>query len=138
MTFEHWIRDGRNDRQRTHCKRGHPYDEKNTYWYKDPKGYLIRVCRACNKLHNTMRQRLYGVSRERYEQMVAEQNGVCAICGGPPGERSLNVDHDHATGQVRSLLCTRCNIGIGGFRDDPTLILKALAYLERWKTPPKS
>lgn len=138
MSSIHWIRDGRNDRQRTHCHKGHPYDEANTYWYTDAKGYLIRVCRACNKASSNFRARVYGMSKEQYQELVALQDGRCAICGGPPGERALAVDHDHATGQIRSLLCTRCNIGIGGFRDDPTLLREALAYLERWKTEPKS
>jgi recombination endonuclease VII len=71
------------------------------------------------------------VPLEVYRAKLAAQNGVCAICGGPPKIRSLNVDHDHVTGKVRDLLCATCNAGIGGLRDDPVLMRKAAAYIER-------
>ena len=50
-----------------------------------------------------------GVGDDEYEWMLAEQGGVCAICGSPPKSRRLHVDHDHRTGAVRGLLCFRCN-----------------------------
>lgn len=62
---------------------------------------------------------------------LAAQNGLCAICGGPPGKRSLNVDHDHVSGNVRDLLCATCNVGIGVMRDNPDLLRKAADYIER-------
>jgi hypothetical protein len=133
--IEHWLSDGGRKPyrdQRTQCKNGHPYTEASTYWYTR-NGETWRVCRICNKEKNKFRERLYGITKQRYLEMVAEQNGACAICGGPPGERALNVDHDHGTGQIRALLCTRCNIGMGGFRDSPNLLRKALAYLVSWK-----
>ncbi len=74
---------------------------------------------------------------EHYQEMVEAQNNLCAICGEPEtatykGEPTdLSVDHDHEVGKhaVRSLLCRRCNQGIGQLRDDPTLIVKAALYL---------
>lgn len=113
----------------THCKRGHPYDEENTHYYLDRKGYMRRVCRACAKLRNPFRERLYGLSREDYAELVADQNGVCAVCGRGSEDRALAVDHDHASGGIRGLLCAPCNTGLGVFRDDPDLLRKAIAYL---------
>lgn len=56
----------------------------------------------------------YGVTRDRYEQMLEKQNGVCAICKEECKTRQrLVVDHDHATGQVRGLLCKSCNFHLG-------------------------
>ncbi len=77
----------------------------------------------------------YGISEAVYQEMLDLQDGMCAICGSPNSENSsnrLHVDHDHKTGTVRGLLCTRCNPGIGMFCDDPELMRRAIKYLERW------
>ena len=65
--------------------------------------------------------------------MLVEQGGGCAICGREAWEErcgKLHVDHCHASGKVRGLLCEKCNHGIGEFRDDPVLLVQAVAYLE--------
>jgi hypothetical protein len=64
--------------------------------------------------------------------MLAEQNGVCAICGKAT-EKSLAVDHDHATGKVRALLCARCNTGLGCFEENELLFLRAMEYLRNYR-----
>lgn len=58
--------------------------------------------------------------------MLAEQGGVCAICRAAP---AAHVDHDHATGAVRALLCFNCNGGLGQFRDDPDTLREAAEYV---------
>lgn len=81
----------------------------------------------------------YGLSVEEYDAMLAQQGGVCAICGqdepnkhGRTGTRfRLSVDHDHETGAVRSLLCQKCNRAIGLFDDDPERLQAAVDYLLR-------
>ena len=76
----------------------------------------------------------YGIRLEDYERLFREQGGVCAICGGPPGNAKsphFHVDHDHETGQVRGLLCHSCNTGIGSLKDNPDLLRKAVEYIER-------
>jgi Autographiviridae endonuclease VII len=72
----------------------------------------------------------YGISLADYEAMLRRQGGVCGICKRKPGKRRLCVDHDHKTGQVRGLLCGRCNSGNGFYGDDPRLTRAATAYLE--------
>lgn len=75
--------------------------------------------------------RKYGLSLEQYDDLLATQGGVCAICKRPPqGTFSLHVDHDHRTGRVRGLLCFRCNNALGDLDDDPSLLRAALRYLE--------
>lgn len=78
----------------------------------------------------------YNISIEEYERMEIAQGGVCAICCKPDqnGQR-LAVDHDHATGRIRSLLCGFCNKGIGMFRDDPAIVQAAVHYLVKWGKP---
>lgn len=72
----------------------------------------------------------YGLTPADYEQMLGEQDGRCKICSEKPGKRILVVDHNHSTKKVRSLLCHRCNAGLGMFKDSLGLLLKATAYLE--------
>ena len=126
---------GRTRRDQTHCVRGHLFNERNTHWYLRRNGSSKRVCRVCTQMRDLFRQRLYGLSTEAYQEMLASQGGVCALCGGTPGARALGVDHDHATGRIRGLLCSPCNTGIGNLRDDPDLLRKAIAYLEAHRTP---
>jgi hypothetical protein len=81
----------------------------------------------------------YGVDSARYQEMLREQGGVCAICsqrekttGYASGKiKDLAVDHDHVTGAIRALLCSACNTAIGLFNDDPLLLDKAKSYLLR-------
>jgi hypothetical protein len=71
----------------------------------------------------------FGISLEEYDALLAKQNGVCAICK-KKSARSLCVDHCHATGLIRGLLCNRCNGGLAFFEDDPARMRKATAYLK--------
>lgn len=101
-------------------------------------------CRPCfNEYHNIVRnpytararqiKKKYGITIERYEKMVWDQEGLCAICGEDPkpvSNRKLVIDHDHATGIVRGLLCNDCNRGLGSFRDDPDCLRRAAEYIE--------
>ncbi len=75
----------------------------------------------------------YGIDEQAYESMLASQGGRCAICGGPPIARwgVLGVDHDHATGKVRGLLCDPCNTLLGLAKDDAAVLDRAAAYLRR-------
>lgn len=69
--------------------------------------------------------RRYGLTQERLDEMTAEQGGLCAMgCGAAISD----IDHDHATGKVRGLLCRRCNVGLGFYEK---LHEAARAYLVR-------
>jgi hypothetical protein len=76
--------------------------------------------------------RRYGITLEAVEELHAMQGGTCAICGVA---EPRHVDHDHVSGAVRGLLCFNCNGGLGQFRDDPTLLLAAVDYLQRTRRP---
>lgn len=93
-------------------------------WYDDNKS------RANENRRRFHLMSAYGLTVERFNAMVSQQNGVCAICGGKDDER-LHVDHDHETGAIRGLLCNRCNRAIGLFGDDPVVMRRAIAYLMR-------
>lgn len=76
----------------------------------------------------------YGITLVRYNQILNEQGGVCAGCGGPPTGRSdefYYVDHDHATGRVRGLLCHGCNSVLGYAKDRPEVLENLAEYLRK-------
>lgn len=75
----------------------------------------------------------YGISPERYEQLLTKQGGQCAICGQQDhrGRGAFCVDHDHVTGAVRGLLCMPCNSLLGQAGDDLDVLRAAVNYLER-------
>lgn len=99
---------------------------------------------GARRIHiKTNLRRHYGLSIEQYDAMFREQAGCCKLCGlklisqtdetrpfkGHPPNEVGRVDHDHETGKVRGLLCFGCNVGLGKFRDDEKLLLKAVGYL---------
>lgn len=73
----------------------------------------------------------YGLSPTDYHRLWQEQGQCCAICRRVPVDMySLVVDHNHATNEVRGLLCVACNTGIGLLQDNPDVMRTALKYLE--------
>lgn len=73
---------------------------------------------------------VYDLTPEKYTEQLAWQKGVCAICKSPPGKRRLAVDHDTVTKKNRGLLCVRCNVGLGYFKDNPEFLQTAIKYLD--------
>jgi hypothetical protein len=74
----------------------------------------------------------YGLTPAQYEELWAGQDGRCAVCRSAlvkAGMKSCNIDHCHATGRVRGILCRRCNWGMGILGDDPDLLEAGAAYL---------
>lgn len=71
----------------------------------------------------------YGVTPEHFREMLIGQAGRCLICHRVP-ERTLVIDHDHATGRIRGLLCNRCNRMLGIAEDSPKRLAAAIRYLQ--------
>jgi hypothetical protein len=74
---------------------------------------------------------MYGIEHGTYAKMLATQDGQCAICrtDDPKPAKRFHIDHCHETGDVRGLLCTNCNVGLGHFRHDQALLAAASTYL---------
>lgn len=89
----------------------------------------IKAWRLANRdrTRATTRRRVYGLDQAGFDALMEAQGGVCAICGrqGHP----LHVDHDHETGDVRGLLCGRCNSALGLLGDSIEQAQKAVDYL---------
>lgn len=73
----------------------------------------------------------YKITLDDYEKLYEIQGGLCDICGKQESERLLSIDHDHKTGKVRGLLCSNCNLGLEMFKDNTSILLKAIIYLNK-------
>jgi hypothetical protein len=113
-----------------------PKYKKRVSEYRKVRRRKGGVAHEAEKMRN-FRQRLkrLGITREQYNALLIKQDGCCAICKLPESRlkagrvKRLTIDHDHATGHVRGLLCHLCNCGIGCFRDSPELLQAVIAYL---------
>lgn len=114
---------------RTRCRQCQSAQAQQWHWENVDRS-------AENRRRNDLAK--YGMTVEQYEDMLANQGGVCAICGqdeplahGRTGRKfRLSVDHCHATGNVRGLLCQKCNRAVGLLGDSIDLLEKAVAYLK--------
>jgi hypothetical protein len=113
----------------------HPEKSKASHrkWYYGHHEHAKKYSRDWHREHYAQRRdkrRLKdtGASPELFAKLLAEQQGKCAICGKPT--KSLRVDHDHHTGQIRGLLCFKCNYGIGILGDTASSLRQAVQYLE--------
>jgi hypothetical protein len=107
-------------------------DKKN----QDSKEYYYNNKEKVKEVIERSRlKRQYGITVDDYNEMVINQNNVCAICGKEETEKNnkLSIDHDHETGMVRNLLCHKCNRGLGSFNDDIEILKNAVAYLSKHK-----
>lgn len=71
----------------------------------------------------------WGITFMEYEVMLGAQGGACAICRKVPDGKYLAIDHDHRTGKIRGLLCSKCNTALGSLKEDPESIMRMLAYV---------
>lgn len=72
----------------------------------------------------------FGINLTQYNSLLLSQKNHCAICPKEPSKkRRLAVDHDHITGRIRGLLCTRCNVALGLLRDNPSFLANMGEYL---------
>lgn len=106
--------------------------------FPERKAKPSSYCTPCQSAvyHERSLARNFGITPDDYQRLLAAQEGRCAICRTKPRTRRLAVDHNHQTGEVRGLLCTRCNHKVlGAANENPALLRRAAAYLEN---PPTS
>lgn len=110
-------------------------------WNKSMKKECCYVCKGCHKSYasqlpeknrDSKLRKAFGIDLEEFNNMLEAQNGLCAICftNTPKGNGTFHVDHDHATGKIRGLLCHHCNTALGSFKDDTNIMKKAIEYLK--------
>lgn len=121
------------------CKEIKPIGE--FYVHRTGKHGVVAHCKSCypksQRNHaEYLRLYRYGLTVEKYQELVTEQGGRCATCGETP--EKLYVDHDHmccpgakTCGEcVRGLLCLNCNTALGQIKDDPRILFAMIQYLE--------
>lgn len=140
---------GRSDR--TMCSKK-CYDlhknNKRRHLRKDPSirldGTQTKPCKYCNKLvtvktpnklacskqclHNLNKVKQYNLSVDEHLTLTSKKR--CDLCQ-TKDTHQLCIDHDHKTGKVRGYLCSKCNIGLGHFNDNPEILKRAFEYLKR-------
>jgi hypothetical protein len=108
------------------------YDKSNS-----SNSGLHSKCRECSNIRTTENYRIknYKVTPAMFEEMFSKQGGKCEICGIHQADcvKSFHVDHDHATGVVRGLLCGRCNLLLGNVNDNQETLQSAINYLRKYK-----
>ena len=93
-------------------------------------------CNSCKKWDMTRFR--HGITRQEWEHMYAHQGGKCKICKNPLGEgRSTHIDHCHVTNKVASLLCNKCNRGLGFAGENPEILLAMAEYAKKHKVAKK-
>lgn len=112
---------------RTYCRK---CESKRRAAYESQSGEYRQAYARAYYLKKT-----YGITVEQYEAMLGAQGGGCAICEVAEGDskgRRLFVDHNHVTGEIRMLLCARCNFAVKGLADDADWGRKVIEYVERY------
>ena len=132
-------------RESTKTERAQKFKEYQKEWYEENKERLITkgVERTRNLPKDTRKSYIikskYGIDIFRFKEMLKESNNKCTVCGKEHSdELPLNIDHDHKTGEVRGLLCKKCNYGLGFFGDDINLLNNAIKYLKVWENTKRS
>ncbi len=113
-------------------------------YYSNPSGIGGKAAR-CKECHNKSPyrssqyyrerwlKRAYGITVDEYNELLKHQGNKCGICWKPSDDMNqrLVIDHNHKTGEIRGLLCSSCNKGIGFLNDNASTLKSAIIYLEK-------
>jgi len=118
---------------RDRCSNGHVYTPE-TVFTAIKNGQPYRACRICSRRSSKAAHQLayYGITVEQRDAMFVAQGSCCAVCKSKEhGGRGWHTDHDHATKQVRGILCHACNLALGNVNDSVGILLNLIEYLKR-------
>lgn len=114
-----------------YCLDCYEYKQFSEFNYNKKEDRYSSYCKSCNRYRGMMSK--YKLSRDNYDKMFINQDGKCAICNVTFNynyrNKSPRIDHNHDTGDVRGLLCDKCNILIGQARDNIIILKSAIKYL---------
>jgi hypothetical protein len=112
--------------------------EKVRAWNRDYAARMRKERPEQAKLYEARARfkREYGITLDERDAMIAGQNGLCSICHRKPGVKGLCVDHCHASGKVREMICSACNMAVGMAEEVPDWLESIAAYLRRHDEDP--
>ena len=113
--FQSWCRKCTNEYRKYHYKNNDIYrartrERNKKNFDKNRPAFILRVRKS-----EILRK--YGISWDRYQEILSEQGDKCGLCGcaSPGGKGNWHVDHCHDSGAIRGLLCNRCNLNLGTY-----------------------
>lgn len=115
------------------CKKQSKEYHKNNKEARKESGKEYRYKNA-DVIKIRRKEKLYGISESEQEELITLCNNKCEICGIDAKfstKQVLNIDHDHSTGDIRGMLCGKCNKGLGLLGDNLESLKKVVNYLER-------
>ncbi len=124
------------------CKQEKPATKEYFHGCKGKKYDLHNLCKLCRKIRSKAQRRkqvakIYGMTEDDYYELLDFQGNKCAICGQQEtnksnvgGKRHMSIDHNHETGVVRGILCSKCNSMLGYARDNPEILRKGADFVE--------
>ena len=123
-----WCKDCRKQSARSWSTTNPEKSKENKRNFRNKIGYQI-ISRGYILNHR------YGITLDKYDSLLNDQKGCCAICNVKQVDKSyhFHVDHCHTTKIVRGLLCSPCNVFLGVIKDDIEALKRAIVYLERNK-----
>jgi hypothetical protein len=121
-------------------------DKPEEYYYTEYRIPKEKKCSTCKQIKSideffnskhtkdVVLRRNFNISLDQYNELFENQEGKCEICGVHQTclKKCLSVDHDHATGKIRGLLCRSCNLGIGNLKDNIEILYKSIFYLQKY------
>lgn len=129
--FTYKCKECRNRKTREYSRAHGHYKQRNSRHADYRRNYYARPD-VSRRVKNQQLQKTFGITIEQFDQLLAAQNGVCAICRQPERakyNKNLAVDHCHDHGTIRGLLCSHCNRALGLFDDDFGRLLAAAYYI---------
>ena len=110
------------------CKDCFRKKARNRYSLIMKDKHILRRSAYKKRWKYTIMKVVYGLDRDKYEGMIKKQDNKCAICGD--FMKKPYIDHCHKTKKVRGMLCMYCNMGLGHFKDDINILMRAIEYLK--------
>src|ERR1035437_2825616 len=111
----------------------HEFIIRNRKQYDKNRGLMSEKYRNSTRISKYLYK--YGITPTEAESILNDQNGLCAICNNliSFSNKTAHTDHDHTLNEVRGILCSTCNMGLGSFKDDITTLFGAINYLRDFR-----